>query len=70
MGTSKVHALRHTFSDGMMESGAPITDLAARLGHTDIKITQRYTEKLRSADNPHAGRLTRRYGIKRKKATG
>jgi site-specific recombinase XerD len=69
MNTSKVHALRHTFSDGMMESGAPITDLAARLGHTDIKITQAYTEKLRSADNPYAGRLTRRYGIKRKKAT-
>jgi hypothetical protein len=42
LGTSQVHALRHTFAVGMMRSGAPITELAGRLGHTDIKITSIY----------------------------
>ncbi len=32
LDTSKVHALRHTFAVGMVRSGAPITDLAGRLG--------------------------------------
>ena len=69
LDTSKVHALRHTFSDGMMESGAPITELSARLGHSDLAVTKRYTDKLRSADNPYSGKLAARFGIKRKKAT-
>ncbi len=46
LDTSKVHALRHTFAVGMMKSGAPITDLAARLGHTDIKITHTYAKEI------------------------
>ena len=66
LDTSKVHALRHTFSDGMMESGAPITELSARLGHSDLAVTKRYTDKLRSADNPYSGKLAARFGIKRK----
>ncbi len=64
--TGKVHTLRHTFSDSMMESGAPITELAARLGHSDIKITKRYTDKLRGEYNPFSERLTARHGIHRK----
>lgn len=66
LGTSKVHALRHTFSDGMIESGAPITELSARLGHTDLKITQRYADKLRSDENPYSKKITARYGIQRR----
>ena len=64
--TSKVHALRHTFSVGMIRSGAPITDLAGRLGHTDIKITQVYTKEIMGDENPYAEKLTARFGIKRK----
>lgn len=66
LNTGKVHTLRHTFAVGMMESGAPITELADRLGHTDITITQIYTKQLRSADNPYGEKLTARFGIKRK----
>jgi integrase len=66
LGTSKFHALRHTFSDGMIESGAPITELSERLGHTDLKITQLYTAKLRSDNNPYSEKITRRYGIRRR----
>jgi integrase len=64
--TSKVHALRHTFAVGMMKSGAPITDLAARLGHTDIKITHTYAKEIMGDENPYSEKLTARFGIKRK----
>jgi integrase/recombinase XerD len=66
LDTSKVHALRHTFAVGMVRSGAPITDLAGRLGHTDIKITQTYTKEIMGDENPYGERLTARFGIKRK----
>jgi site-specific recombinase XerD len=66
-GTSKNHALRHTFAEGEIRLGAPITDLAAALGHTDIKITQRYVKGLdKSAENPLGRKLVERFGIKRK----
>ena len=64
--TSKVHALRHTFAVGMMKSGAPITDLAARLGHTDIKITHTYAKEIMGDENPYSEKLTARFGIRRK----
>jgi site-specific recombinase XerD len=62
-----VHALRHTFTVGMLRSGAPLTDVADHLGHTDIKITQRYVKGLdKSAENPLGSKLVARFGIKRK----
>jgi integrase len=67
LDTSKVHTLRHTFAVGMMKSGAPITDLAARLGHTDIKITHTYAKELMGDENPYGEKLTARFGIKRKR---
>ena len=67
LDTSKVHALRHTFSVGMIRSGAPITELASRLGHTDIKITQAYTKEIMGDDNPYGEKLTARFGLKRYK---
>jgi site-specific recombinase XerD len=66
LDTSKVHALRHTFAVGMVRSGASITDLAGRLGHTDIKITQTYTKEIMGDENPYGEKLTARFGIKRK----
>lgn len=66
-GTSKNHALRHTFAEAEIRLGAPITDLAGRLGHTDIKITQRYVKSLeKTAENPLGKQLVTRFGIKRK----
>ncbi len=67
--TSKVHALRHTFAVGMVRSGAPITDLAGRLGHTDSKITQLYTKEIMGDENPYGEKLTARFGIRRKSKT-
>ena len=66
--TTKVHALRHSFAVGMIRSGAPITDLADHLGHTDIKITRIYTKELTVAENKYGDLLVKRFGIKRKKA--
>ncbi len=66
LGTSQVHALRHTFAVGMMRSGAPITELGGRLGHTDIKITSIYAKEILKEDNPYGERLTERFGIKRR----
>jgi integrase len=66
LDTGKVHALRHTFAVGMIRSGAPITDLAGRLGHTDIKITQVYTKEIMGDENPYGEKLTARFGIRRK----
>lgn len=66
LDTSRMHALRHIFAVGMIRSGAPITDLAGRLGHTDIKITQTYTKEIMGAENPYGEKLIARFGIKRK----
>jgi integrase/recombinase XerD len=68
MGTGQVHALRHTFAVGMMRSGAPITELAGRLGHTDIKVTSIYAREILKDDNPYAKHLTARFGFRRKSA--
>jgi len=67
LGTSKVHALRHTFSVGMMRSGASITDLQQRLGHESVRTTQIYAAELESDINPHAEKLTARFGIKQRR---
>lgn len=67
LGTSKNHALRHSFAVAMIRSGAPITDLAQALGHTDIKITQLYAKEVdKSADNPYGQKIVTRFGIRRK----
>jgi integrase len=38
------HALRHTFSAEMVREGAPITTLRDALGHTDLRVTDRYLQ--------------------------
>ncbi len=64
--TGKVHALRHTFVDRMIEQGAPLTEVAFRVGHTDVKLTQRYANKVRGDLNPFSEKLTASYGFHRK----
>ena len=62
-------ATRHTFAVGMLRSGAPLTDVADHLGHTDIKITRIYAKELTGAENKYGHALVKRFEIKCKKAT-
>jgi site-specific recombinase XerD len=63
LGTSKVHATRHTFAIGMEEAGAKLSDIGARLGHSDLKTTSKYMERLHSAENIYGDRLEDMFGI-------
>jgi len=57
LGTSKIHATRHSFADGMNRIGAPITAIQARLGHNSLATTSVYLPALQSAENPYAEQL-------------
>jgi site-specific recombinase XerD len=63
LGTSKVHALRHTFARAMLEQGAAVTEIQRRLGHGNLATTQRYLEALESADNPYSEQLAIALGL-------
>jgi integrase/recombinase XerD len=63
LGTSKVHALRHTFARAMLEQGAAVTEIQRRLGHGNLATTQRYLEALESADNPYSEQLAVLLGL-------
>ena len=40
------HLARHTFATWMLKNGAKFENVSKMLGHTDIKMTQRYAEVL------------------------
>lgn len=63
LGTSKVHATRHTFAHSMERIGAPVSEIQARLGHKSLATTGRYLASLRRAENRHADQLAALYGI-------
>lgn len=63
LGTSKIHTLRHTFAVEGEKLGMPISEISARLGHSNEKITSRYLKQARSAENPYMGRLATRFMI-------
>ncbi|HEX6477243.1 MAG TPA: site-specific integrase [Ktedonobacteraceae bacterium] len=66
LGTSKNHALRHTFAVAAIRSDIAITDLADLLGHTSIIVTQRSTKELnKTTENPKGDKITTRFGIRR-----
>lgn len=53
----KFHSLRHSHASGMIMHGAPITEVAARLGHSDPGITLKvYSHWFKDADSGAAGR--------------
>lgn len=60
-GTSKFHALRHTFAHEMEEAGAKVSTIAARLGHENIATTGKYLTALASDENPFAASLVRKF---------
>lgn len=63
LGTSKVHALRHTFARAMEDAGAKVSEIQARLGHDSLATTGRYLAALRSGENPHATRVAALFGL-------
>lgn len=63
LGTSKVHTTRHTFAVMMEQAGAKLSDIGARLGHSDLKTTSDYMKRLHSAENTYADSLEKMMGM-------
>jgi integrase len=63
LGTSKVHALRHTFARAMEDAGAKVSEIQAALGHADLGTTGRYLARLHQGENRHLARLSGLYGL-------
>jgi integrase len=63
LGTSKVHATRHSFAHLMEQLGAPVSEIQSRLGHASLQTTSKYLASLRSADNQHGDALASLLGI-------
>lgn len=69
LGTSKVHASRHTFAVAMEQSGAPLTEIQKRLGHANAATTGRYMERHTSNANPYAAQLAMLFGLRANSTT-
>ncbi len=63
LGTSKFHSLRHTFAKAMEDSGAKVSDIQARLGHTSLATTGRYLAALHRDENAQADALAQLFGL-------
>lgn len=63
LGTSKVHATRHTFSLAMLKSGATLPEIQAALGHVSLATTGKYVKMLHTEENPYAEKLAALYGL-------
>jgi len=63
LGTSKVHALRHTFAHESEALGAKVSDIQAALGHSSLATTGGYLASLNSGQNAVGEALAARFGI-------
>jgi site-specific recombinase XerD len=63
LGTSKVHATRHTFAHTMERAGASVSEIQARLGHESLATTGTYLAQLKQAENKYADTLAALLGI-------
>ncbi len=61
--TMHVHSMRHTFAHEMEKSGASVTDIQERLGHSNPATTGRYLQRLRIAENKYATAMLDSLGI-------
>ena len=50
----KFHALRHTSATLLLSSGTNIKNVASRLGHSQLKTTDRYVHAIEEADRQAA----------------
>lgn len=64
LGTSKVHALRHTFAHTMEKAGANVSEIQARLGHESLATTGRYLAQLKQDENKYGDKLAELFGIR------
>lgn len=63
LGTSKFHTLRHSFAHEMENAGAKVSEIQARLGHSNLATTGEYLTALRSDENEYAESLADRLGM-------
>jgi len=63
LGVSKVHATRHTFAVAMEHAGAKLTDIQARLGHSNAATTGVYLQRLHAGENAYAEDVAALFGI-------
>lgn len=63
LGTGKVHSSRHTFAMAMEAAGAKLSEIGARLGHSNLSTTSTYLQRMHSAENPFASQLEESFGI-------
>ncbi len=63
IGTSKVHATRHTFAVNSETAGASLSEIGQRLGHASLKTTSDYMQRLHSSENKHIKKLESLFGI-------
>jgi site-specific recombinase XerD len=63
LGTSKMHATRHTAALNMHNSGATLKEIGKQLGHSNLATTSRYLETLISEENKYATALADLFGI-------
>jgi integrase/recombinase XerD len=57
------HKLRNTFAQTMESTGAKVSDIQARLGHSSLATTGRYLAALSKADNPHIEAIAKLLGL-------
>ncbi len=63
LGTTKVHALRHTFAHAMVDAGAPMNVIQKQLGHGNLGLTGIYVAALSRGENPFTDALVRMFGL-------
>jgi len=63
LGTSKVHATRHTWAYQMEKAGAKVSFIQAKLGHESLATTGRYLAALTSDENEYAATIAANMGI-------
>ncbi len=63
LGTSKIHATRHTFAVNMEKAGAPLSAIGDRLGHSNYKVTADYMKQRHSGENPYGDALEELFGM-------
>jgi integrase len=63
LGTSKVHATRHSAALQWFKLGLSLQEISKRLGHSSIAITSDYLEDLLEDENPVGMQLEEAFGI-------